>query len=227
MPEPKFDNRKDLQDFMDEFPANSNKAKEPKEPKPKKEKEKKIEKVITGDVVERKRPFGSKIKDVFIGGEFKSAMMYIAAEVLLPAARNMIVDATTKGIERVVYGDDPRRRPSGSRNRVNYSHPMDRFSPISRNVGFLPEQQARVTRRHDVNDLVLATREEAEIVVERLGDIIDRYESASVADLKDLVGLPTSFVDNGWGWVSVNNITIRQTRDGFVLNLPNVEVVQQ
>ena len=74
---------------MQDFPANSHKSKEPnEEPAPKN-----IEKIVTGPVIKQKRPIGVRFKEVFFGGEFKSATRYIAADVLLPAMRNLIVDA--------------------------------------------------------------------------------------------------------------------------------------
>lgn len=58
------------------------------------------------------------------------------------------------------------------------------------------------------------------MVLERLNDIIDRYEVASVADLHELVGLPTTHVDNKWGWENVRYAEVRQIREGFLLDLP-------
>lgn len=213
--------REDFMAAMDEFPSNAKKHREPKKEK----QEKNIEKVVTGEVVQRKKPFGSKIKDVFLGGEFKSASRYIAAEVLLPALRNMIVDATSKGVERMIYGDSmPTRRGPPGRPRVSYNAPVERYAPRQRT--YLPDQPPHVPRRrNDISDIVLVSREEAETVVERLGDIIEQYDVATVADLHDLVGLPSTYVDNNWGWTSINFVDIRQVRDGYLIDLPTVEPV--
>ena len=73
--------------------------------------------------------------------------------------------------------------------------------------------------------MILASREEAELVLERLLDIISKYEVASLADLYDLTGLPSSHVDNKWGWTYLNNTEIRQVRDGYLLDLPPLEEI--
>lgn len=190
--------------------------------------EKKIEKVVTGTVIKKDKTFGHKFKEVFFGGDFRNAMRYIAADVLLPAIRNLMVDATTQGVERIVYGESSRqRRPmwggsQGYRSRIQYNN------PVRRDRAYLPDQSpsggSRRGRR-DTEDLILATREEADNVLERLTDILDKYGVASLADLYELTGLPSAHIHNKWGWTFLNNAEIRQVREGYLLDLPPVEEI--
>jgi hypothetical protein len=204
-----------------DYQGNSNKSKEVA--KPELSKEKKVEKaVLEGKVVARKKPITTRLKTIFFGGEVDSAARYIAAEVLIPAFRNVIVDATTKGIERMVYGDSQysRARPAQYQPKVTYNTPVNR-APMR---GHLPDQPSTPRRhRSDETELIFGSRSDAEMVLERLSDIIDQYMVASVADLNEIVGLPTNHVDNKWGWENVRFAEIRQTRDGFILNLPPVQ----
>jgi hypothetical protein len=206
-----------------EFPSNSHKAVEgPKPELPKKD----IQKVVTGDAIQRQKPLRRKFKELFFGGEFKGATRYITVEVLLPAVKNMVVDATTKGIERIIYGDSsPRRRTEIGRPRISYNNPIDRYS---RQRAMLPDQppySAARGRREDVGEIILVSRDEANLVVERLTDIIDKYGVASVADLHDLVGLPTTHVENKWGWSALKYAEVRQIREGYLIDLPAVEPI--
>ncbi len=203
-----------------DYQSNSHKSKEEKATTP----DKKVEKVTTGVVVEKKPTLGQKFKNLFFGGEFRGASKYIAGDVLLPAFRNLLVDATTKGVERVVYGESTqsRRRPVDYGSRVQYSNPLN----MQRDRARLPDQAIRSRQpRRDLNDFVLASREDAALVLERLIDILDKYEVASVADLYDLTGLPSSHVDNKWGWTYLNNAEIRQVRNGYLLDLPPTEEI--
>ncbi len=203
-----------------DYQSNSHKSKEEKATTP----DKKVEKVTTGVVVEKKPTLGEKFKKLFFGGEFRGASKYIAADVLLPAFRNLLVDATTKGVERVVYGESAqtRRRPVDYGTRVQYNNPLS----MQRDRARLPDQPIRSRQpRRDLNDFVLASREDAALVLERLIDILDKYEVASVADLYDLTGLPSSHVDNKWGWTYLNNAEIRQVRNGYLLDLPPTEEI--
>jgi hypothetical protein len=56
-------------------------------------------------------------------------------------------------------------------------------------------------------------------------DIIDVYKVASVTDLHDLVGLPSTYVDNKWGWENLSYANVRQIREGYLLDLPPVEPI--
>jgi hypothetical protein len=206
-----------------DFPSNSkNPLGEQKEPKPAKV----VEKVVSVDAVQRQKSIGRRFKAVFFGGEVKGASRYILTEVLLPALKNMIVDATSKGMERVVYGDAPRRRYDPGRPKISYNSPVDRLTRSPR--GMLPDQPPLggvPRRRQDIGEIILVSRDEADLVIERLNDIIDKYDVASVSDLHDLVGLPSTYVDNKWGWNSLNYANVRQTREGYLLDLPPVEPI--
>jgi hypothetical protein len=205
---------------MTDYRGNSNKSKEPKDERAP------IEKVVTGEVKTRKKPLGERMKDVFLGGDAQTVARYVGAEVLLPALRNLLVDATTKGIERMVYGESasPRRVPD-YRPRTTYNSPINRgYTPDPRYGGRanLPDQPTYSTNRSS-NELILNSRSESELVLESLQDIIDKYDVASVADLYQLVGLPTAYTDNKWGWATLRGSEIRQVREGYLLDLPHPE----
>lgn len=215
---------------MDNFPANSrniagpNKEKKESKELPKKE----LEKIVSGEVIQKKVPISKRFKHIFFGGEFKGATAYIATEVLLPAVKNMVVDATTKGIERVIYGDSSPRRSAGyGRPRVSYDRMASRRHPaILPDQPPLPHRREERDRRPGIGEVILVSRDEAQLVLDTLIDIIDTYEFASVADLYDLAGLPTTYVDNKWGWGSLQYAEVRQVREGYLLDLPNVEPIE-
>ena len=199
-------------------------------------KEKNIEKVVTGEVVRKPKGIARKFKGVFFGGDFKTAMRFVVAEVLYPAARDLIFDSVIEGTRRVVYPESQnyRRRPVEYRPRIQYNNPQQYNNPIYRQDprGHVPDQaphiypqQYRPNKQDLSNDIILGTREEAELVVERLIDIVDKYDVASLADLYDLLGLSSSHVDNKWGWSYLNNIEIRQVRNGYLIDLPPLEEI--
>lgn len=189
--------------------------------------EKKIEKVIVTEVVVQKRSIGRKFRDLFIEADLRSVAKYVVSDVLLPAIRNTIVDASTKGIERMMYGESSiRRRNYGMGPRITYNNPVNRgysSSPLSRHAPAI--ERGPRSSRHSRDDFILSSREEAELVLERMNDIIDTYEVVSVADLNELVGLPTSHVDNKWGWIYLGDVQVRQIREGYLLDLPPAEPI--
>lgn len=214
---------------MESFPSNSkNPLGENKPTASRNVEEKVVTKVVTVDAVKRPKSLGRKFKDLFGGGEVKGAARYVFGDVLVPALKNLVVDATSKGMERVVYGNDPRRIPRPGQPRYSYNNPpsvMDRFA---QRPGILPGQPPGPygrQRRQDAGEILMNSRQDAELVLERLSDIIDKFEVASIADLNELVGLPSSHVDNKWGWTILNPASVRQVREGFLLDLPPVEPI--
>jgi len=210
-----------------DFPSNSqnlvNKPTQPKKKKP----EKNVEKIVSGDVIKRPVSVGKKFKGLFFGGEFRSASSYIVFEVLLPALKNMAVDATTKGIERVIYGEAaPRRSGYESHNsRISYNGISNRTfgrDPRER-AAMLPDQPPYHRRGSGLAlpEIALTSRGECEKVVAGLTEILDIYEAASVADYYDMLGLPSTSTDNDWGWTRLSFAEVRQTRYGFVIDLPD------
>lgn len=195
---------------------------------------KNIEKVITSEVIVHKKSLGRKIKELFIHADFGTVARGIAYDTLIPAARNMVVDATTKGVERVIYGESAiRRRESGQGPRITYNSPVSRGNPYASNAprrnlqgmqGTVPGESR--SPRHQRDDFILSSREEAALVLERMQDIIDNYEVVSIGDLHDLVGLPTTYIDNKWGWTFIGDVQIQQIREGYLINLPSAEPIQ-
>jgi hypothetical protein len=210
--------------------------KDPKKNRPEIEQskpEKTVERVTSGEVIVTKKTFGRKVKDLLIEADFRGVLRYIGREILIPAAKNMIVDSTQKGVERVVYGETAvRRRNFGGYGgtRVQYHSPINRQhrDVVSREVTSILNQGARPSgyTRRPQDAYILTTREEAELVIDQMNDIIDNYEVASVADLHATIGLNSTHVDEKWGWTYLGNIPIRQIRDGFLLELPMPEPIE-
>ena len=76
---------------------------------------------------------------------------------------------------------------------------------------------------HDFNEIILGTRVEAEEVIDRLFDLLSKYDNASVADLYELVGITANFTDEKWGWTDLRGASVAKVRNGYLLDLPRPE----
>lgn len=203
---------------------------------PKKNKEenkpaKVVEKVVATEVIVQKKTLGRKFRDLFLEADLKSVARYVVSDVLLPALRNTIVDASTKGIERMMYGDSATRRrgygPGGRVTYTSYQSPVSRgpagSSIISRMAPSI--ERGPRTNRYSRDDFILASRDEADLVLERMNDILEQYEVVSVADLHDLIGYPTTHVENKWGWTYLGDVQVRQVREGYLIDFPPAEPI--
>lgn len=203
------------------YPGNSNKKKAEGEAKAE-SKRKKLPKSISGDVVYRKKKTRSKIAESFMGDDTRSVGHYILFEVVLPAIKQLISDAASQGVERLLFGDSSRSNTRvGSRpgytsyNRINVNR-RDEPRAIS--------QRARAS--HDFSEIILKSRDEAEKVRDDLTACVDQYDVATVSDLYDLVGISGSFQDDKWGWYDLRDVRIRRVREGYLLELPRTQPIE-
>lgn len=210
---------------MDEFPPNTKKDQEAKEDRP----EKVVEKVVTGQVVKRRTPLSIRFRNVFVGGDVKTAIRYVGREVLLPAFKAMVFDAWSEGGRRVLYREPDRRsqRPTGYPGytpRIQYNTPVHR-DPRERDPRYSYSGPSTQRDRFDIGQLILSSREDAEVVVDTLREIIERYNQATVGQLYELLGLTSNYTDEKWGWTNLTNLQIRQIREGYLIELPNPDVL--
>lgn len=207
-----------------EFPSNSRRQTESTGNKPE---PKKIEQIATGDVVRRKKPLGRRFSETFVGGDAKSAGAYVLFDVLLPAAKDMVADAMSMGVEKMLFGEArSTSRRGGTRSSTNSYVSYNRYAPTNPTTR-REEPRANPSRRarasHDFDEIILATRVEAEEVVDRLFDLVSRYESATVSDLYELVGVAGTFTDEKWGWTDIRGAGVSRVRNGYLLDLPKPE----
>lgn len=206
---------------MEQFPSNS------KRPVRGRDEPKKVERVVQGEVVRRKTPLGRRVAQNIIGGDAQSVWGFMFGDVLIPAARDMIADALTGGIERAIFGDSVGHGRSRSRSRggpIGHT-PYNRYSSSSRHPRDEPRRELsrRARATHSFDEIILGTRVEAEEVLDRLDDLCDRYDNASVADLYELVGISGNYTDDKWGWTDIRGAGVQRVRNGYLLNLPKPE----
>lgn len=206
------------------YPANSHKAREGSaSSKESKAPEQRAQKVVTGEVVKRKKPLGKKIAETFAGDDAQNVGQYILFDVIIPAAKSMISDAVSQGIERMLFGDSKRRTTNGG-SRPGYTSYNKMYSRDSdRTDGRSISRRARAA--HDFDEIILTSRGEAEEVLDRLTDLIENYDVATVSDLYDLVGITGSFTDDKWGWTSLAGAGVSRVREGYLLNLPKTQPI--
>ena len=81
---------------------------------------------------------------------------------------------------------------------------------------------------HNPNNIAFAAKEEAELVLARAIEIINVYGAISLHDLHDLVGLPSVYSDNKWGWTSLSpEVGIKQVTKGYTIDFPPVETLTE
>lgn len=191
---------------------------------------KKVEQVVSGGVVRRKKPLRKRFAETFVNGDARGVASYILLDILIPAAKDTVVDAMSQGAEKMFFGEarsSSRRsgnRPGSNNGYVSYN----RYAPTNthgrREEPRVPSRRARAT--HNFDEIILATRVEAEEVIDRLFDLVSRYDSATVADLYELVGVTGDYTDDKYGWVDIRGAGVTRVRNGYLLDLPKPEPLE-
>lgn len=200
---------------MEQYPANSHAYKEKQ--KQRESEERKIEKVVSGTAKVKKKSEIRKFTDTFISEDASNVKSYILSDVIVPAAKKLISDIVRDGIDMILYGGTGRSsRSSGSKisYRDYYERGSDRRA-ISSNS----------RTRFDYNDILFETRGEAEAVLDSMGDVIERYNFVTVADMYDMADLTAPFTANKYGWTNIRNAEVVRGRDGYTIKLPKASAI--
>jgi hypothetical protein len=197
-----------------------------------------IEKIVSGPVTQRKRSYTTRIREAFIGGAGgKGLVQNIFEEVILPNSKSLLVESGSSLLEQAVFGRDggnyaqraALRQVTTGVTQVAYNRiagtPSGSTSIRQSRVDPRPTISQEARRHHNFNEILLATRPEAVEVIRRMQDLIRHYDTVSVAELYKMLGEPSEFTDESWGWENLDHANVHRDarRGGYVLVLPRPE----
>lgn len=195
---------------MPEYPDNSHSGREAAAPP-----EKKVDKVVTGTAKTRKKSGAQKFAGAFLPEDVTSVKSYILRDVVVPGIKNAIADV----VSIMLFGETGRLggRKTGAGSKVSYNRYYDDRRDDRRDYG-----RPRTPGGFEYDDIVFETRADAELVLDQLEAVINKYGVASVGDLYDLAGItpPRGYTSNKYGWTDIRSAKVARTRDGYILELP-------
>lgn len=215
-----------------DFPSNSRDQRKQESSIPKGE-EKNIEKVVTGAVVQRKRSLGKRFKTMFFAGpDIKSVMGQVWSDTIIPMSKDLIFTAGESLLRHKLFGEAPYRGPSGRPRGVRYdqirsaTHVSPNRSAMYREEINPPHAMSRRGRANfDFGEIILETRVEAMEVIDQLYALLSRYPQVTVADLYDMLGQDSNYIERDWGWTDLSGADVVRVRDGYLLDLPRPEPI--
>ena len=197
---------------MENYPSNSYKSRaQQTEETPRQEK--KIEKVVSGTAVSKKKTKIQKITSLFIPEDVNDVKTYVIEDVIVPAVKDIILDTVQS-----LLGIDRRTNRRTSASKTPYQRCYD-DNDRRRSV------PSRINLGYNYDDVILKTRGDAELVLNRLEKYIYDYGMVSVADLYEICDLPSNYTDNKYGWTSTRNASIQRVREGYLVKLPRAEAL--
>ena len=189
---------------MEQYKSNSNSSRE-RESEKQTPKKKNIEKVTKGAARTKKK---SKFLDSFIAEDVKDVKDYLINDVLVPTIKNTIAEMVANGTDMALFGEVRHGHKKSQRgNRTPYRDYYDRRDDRRR--------ESRRGAAYDFESVIVESRGEAELVLDRMDEIIDNYDSVSITELYDLVGYDGGkYTDSKYGWTSLRGVDIERLRDG-------------
>lgn len=199
------------------YSSNSNRDKESEQVP-----EKKVEQVTAAAAVVRKKPLGRRIAENFQGADAHNVGHYVLFEVVLPRFKDLIFDVGESALRRALFGDSAKGYTSRSTSSTKGWTPYNTIQSSA-----IPKQQVAKPTATPASDefgeIVVETRGEADVVMEKMSNLIETYGMASVSDLKASVGLTGSFTDEKFGWMAMGGTDIRRvggSQPGYLLIFP-------
>lgn len=197
----------------------------------------KQEKIISSNVtkvdVKKKSLFERTILAIIGPNGIKSLGGYLTRDIIGPAIKNIIVDSVTSGINMLVYKDDNHVTYS----KRNYGQPVNynKQSKVSYGTAYSSTPNKGRQYYDDTpfgnkskayaDEYLFKDRREALDVLNELRNNILKYNYVSLADYYDMIGAPSVFTDNNYGWSWLEEVPIRNVQGGFVIQLPEVELI--
>jgi hypothetical protein len=212
---------------METYPSNS-RASEPAKPKEETPKAPKVVQVTTSEIIRRKKPLGKRISETFIGEDAHGVWTFVVMQVFVPAAKDMISDMVSQGIEHLLFGEVR----SGGGRRPNMSRAPGRVDYRGVSTGTVRRDDPRPTmsrearQNHNFDEIILETRVEAQSTLEAMFERLQDYDQVTVGDLYQMVGESSDFTDEKWGWTDLRGSSVVRVRQGYLIDLPKPVVLK-
>lgn len=204
---------------MDVYKPNTDRFREEEEKNKKHtEPREKVTRVTKGNARTKKK---NKFAENFLSEDVRDVKEYLIGDILFPTLKRTISEMVSNGIDMMLFGEVRGNKKSSRSSRVSYRDYYDRDRDR--------RDDRRSSRRssYDYEDIILDNRGEAELVLDRMDEIIDKYDQVTITDLYDLVGYDGGrYTDSKYGWTSLRGADVKRTRDGgYLLVLPPAKPV--
>lgn len=203
---------------MEEYRSNSHKLRETQDSSV--TEEKKLDPVISGQATTQKKTGLSKFAGSIVQESFSSLGAYIVEDWLIPAFKKTVYDVFSNGMHYLLYGKSAESKSGSLASKISYSG----FYQKSYNE---PNSAMPANSVFDYDNVIFASRGDAEAVREAMDDILDSYGVVSVGDFYELsnVAIP-SYTVNKYGWTNIRSAEVVRCRDGYMIKLPRAMVLR-
>lgn len=202
---------------MEEFKGNSNVSKQQSQERSKVE-------AVTSDVKVRKE---NSLARKFFAQDAKTAAKGVSDDIIIPGLKNLLVNVLKKTVDYIFTGRTTSGNGYTNYNSIYPSSPRNVSYGAPSGSGFgltAPIQTQQRSSVYAVNDILFNERGDAEEVLLRMNEIIDKYGMVSVLDFYDLINKSSmsAATDNKYGWKDLSCAKVDRTIEGYRILFPKI-----
>lgn len=192
----------------------------------------KLNKIVSGSVVPRKKPLGSKIRETFTGDDARTVGNFVLMDVILPSLRDLLYEIVMQSLGRSLYGNVGRKAVQRFANGPGQINPgfisynlmgQQQHSPAPGLRAMQPDGPNRplgIVAGREFEEVVFSERGDADAVLTQLATVLNDYRVVTLSEYKELIGVPFVHTDLKWGWFSLQGAGVKPIPGGYVLVLP-------
>lgn len=184
---------------------------------------------VSGKPVSSNKSLWKKFYETFAPTNIKDASDYIISDVVIPGFFDLLYDGATRGLARLIYGENgAKAKRLAASNQKDYSTRIKRLSDGEsfRNRD-LRNVDNRVVSISDYNEIELATRAQAEQLLDDMCEFLDNHECITVAKMYEFARFKGGEItDNDWGWTTLRGADIVRSGGGWTLVLPRAIAIK-
>ena len=193
--------------------------------------EEKKEKVVKGTAKLEKRTAKRKILDFLFSDKLDSVGNYLAYYILGPSLKDLIYKMGSGALQMVLYGGNT-GAPAGT-YIPGQGYQPGRRDPVNYNAPSMPgyaQPQPGYYQRVGINDVSFDTKDDAWLVLDRMGREISRYGKVRLADFYTFAGITGQ--EGNWalqssGWYNLADVHVMMRTDGrWVIDFPPVQALR-
>ena len=190
-------------------------------------------KVIKGSVKVEKKSLGRKLTDFLFSDKLDSVSNYLTYYILGPSLKDLIYRMGTGALQMVLFGGNTAGSQGGSYIPGYGYQPVRRDPPNpyypAMNPGYAQPQPGIYQQRVSLGDISFDTRDDAQLVLDRMNREIGRYGKVRVADFYTFAGITgqeSNWTLQGSGWYSLANVYPMMRTDGrWIINFPPAQQI--
>ncbi len=185
-------------------------------------KEEKVITPVTSNVTVKKPSEMSKFGKRIFAEDAKSVGSHVIDSVFIPSLQKLISDIVKNGIDWFIYGVKGVSQNSGGVRNVSYSSYYDRSRPSQQ----APQRVTSTPAIFAINDVTFGDRGEAEEVLLKLREVLDRYHVVSVNEFYEFINQPCEFTANKYGWRDLSTANVVRRGSGYAIAFPKVTPIE-